>query len=87
MKRLLPRLRTSSAALISGLGRVIGPDEIHFWGGLALVAVGLWFVWWPAAFLVSGAVLLWHGWPTRAPFIDRSADIRRDLVLKKRGGN
>lgn len=39
--------------------------------GVGLIAIGCWFVYWPAAFLVPGAVLLWYALPSRPPFIEK----------------
>lgn len=39
--------------------------------GLGLIAIGCWCIYWPAAFLVPGAVLLWYALPSRPPFIDK----------------
>ena len=32
--------------------------DAHLYGGLALVAFGLAFVYWPASFIVSGVILM-----------------------------
>ena len=39
--------------------------------GLLLIAIGGWFVFWPAAFFVPGAVLVWYALPSRPPFIEK----------------
>ena len=46
-------------------------DEIGIALGVGGVAVGLWAIWWPAAVIVTGLVILWVSVPTRAPFIER----------------
>jgi hypothetical protein len=39
--------------------------------GLALVALGCWDAYRPAAFLVPGAVLIWYGLPARPSFLQK----------------
>ena len=47
-------------------------EELTALLGLGLVVVGLWMVWRPAAFLVSGGILLWISLPSRRPFLLRA---------------
>ena len=46
-------------------------EEIGIAIGVALVAIGLWQIWKPGAFLAIGLVVLWVVLPSRAPFIER----------------
>lgn len=46
-------------------------EELGIALGLCFVAVGLWYLLWPAALIVTGLVILWVTLPTRAPFIER----------------
>lgn len=59
-------------AVLAAIVSAVGPDEIHFWLGLALLSAGLWMVWAPGACLAPGLVLVWVSLPTRAPFVARS---------------
>lgn len=63
----ISRRGRAAAVTIAGL---IGPDEILVGAALVLIAVGMWQVWKPGAFLVPGVVLLWIGIPQRAPFVN-----------------
>jgi hypothetical protein len=49
----------------------IGVDELLLVLALTLVAVGMWQVWKPGAYLVPGLVLLWIVLPQRASWIAR----------------
>lgn len=69
----------------SAIAAVVGPDEIQFWLGLALVAAGLWSVWRPGAYLAPGLVLVWSSLPSRAPFIARAREASApETVHRKR---
>ena len=50
---------------------VIGLDELHFYGALALVAIGCWDLWRPGSFLIPAFVLLWVSTPQRHAFVVR----------------
>lgn len=63
---------TSARAVTGEIGR----DEVFLSTGLALLAVGGWHVWPPAAFLVPGAVLTWMSLPCREPFVHRSVAVK-----------
>ncbi len=52
---------------------VIGLDEVALLTGLVLVAIGLWDVWRPGAFLTPGVLLIWMTLPTRRAFVERRA--------------
>lgn len=49
--------------------QAIGPDEIILAAGAVLMAIGLFFVWWPAALIVPGALCVWLALPPRRRFV------------------
>lgn len=76
-------MRERSRLAMAAIATVLGPDEIQFWFGLALVAVGFWSVWRPGAYLVPGCVLVWSSLPSRAPFIARAEADPRKAARRK----
>jgi hypothetical protein len=64
-------LQARSAAAITWVVSNVGVDELLLAVALGLIAVGLWSVWRPGAYLVPGLVLLWIVMPARAPFLTR----------------
>lgn len=59
MNRLQRMLNAVGGALRAGY------QEIVFFSGLGLCAGGAWMIYEPAGLLVSGALLVWVGIPTR----------------------
>lgn len=45
--------------VLAWLARNIDVRDLHAYGGISLVAAGLWKVYLPAAFIVSGAMLFY----------------------------
>ena len=58
--------------VVASIAAAFGPEEILLIIALLMVAGGCWFVWWPAALIVPGAVLLWLALPSRQPFVYRA---------------
>lgn len=63
--------------LHSLLAAALDKDDAMALIGLVLVAIGLWFVFRPLAFIVPGAVLLWMFLPSRPPWIEAVSKGRR----------
>ena len=74
----LDRMQRTAAAVGRYLAREIEGAELVTTLGLALLGRGLWLLSPAVALIVCGAVLVWWGLPTRAPFIDsRTPDERK----------
>lgn len=68
--------RSAGAAAMrawAGLREEVGRDEVYLYGGLILIAIGLWNVWRPGSFIAPGAAFVWISMPKRTAFIERTA--------------
>jgi len=70
-------VRVVVARVATAIASEIGRDEIYFYGGLVLVAIGCWDLWRPGAFIVPGVALIWVSMPCRAAFVDRPQEPKK----------